>query len=74
VAGAAKCRKVGLERADLGPHDELAMGGDACDRLVNRAAKPTALRREVDKRDGSGFEAGVLIHWSSGVDGETRTD
>jgi hypothetical protein len=74
VAGAAKGRKVGLKRADLGAHDELAVGGDACDRLVNRAAKPPALRRDIDKRDRSGFEAGVPIHWASGVDGEMRTN
>ena len=51
ITRAAKCGQRVLERGDLRPLDELAMGGDARDGIVDGAAQPAALSADVDERD-----------------------
>jgi hypothetical protein len=64
MTGAAKPGKVGLERANLRSHDELAMAEHAINRVVDLATEPTPLRGHVDERDRRGIETGVLVHWA----------
>ena len=62
MARAAKNRKIGLERANLRPHDELAVAEHARDRVVDLAAEPAPLRGHVDERDRRGIGTSVLVH------------
>ena len=62
MARAAERGKLGLERAHLRPVDELAMRQNARDRVVDRAAKPAALRGHVDEGDRPLVQAGMLIY------------
>ena len=62
MAGAAKCGKLGLQRAHLGAGHELAMREHAPDRLVDGAAKAAALAGHIDERDRLLFHTRVLIH------------
>src|SRR5262249_54120198 len=59
--GAAEGREVALELAHFGPIDELAMPEHARDRVVDPAAQPAALRRDIDEWERR-VETGVLIH------------
>jgi len=62
VTGAAERGKVGLDRAHLRAHDELAVGKDARNRVIDRASQPAPLRRNVNERNRRKIGAGVLIH------------
>ena len=59
---AAKCGKLGFERADFGTLNELAMRQHAGHRVIDRTAKTAALGRDIDERDRLLFDARVLIH------------
>ena len=62
MLGAAERRQLLLEGGDLRPHQELAMIEDPRGRLVDRLAEPLSLRRHVDERYRTLFDAGVLVH------------
>ena len=51
VPRAAECRKIGFERADFRALDELAVFQNTRNRIVDHAAKPAPLRRDVDERN-----------------------
>ena len=59
---AAESGELGLERTDFGTLDELAMRQNTRHRVIDRAAKPAALGRDIDERDRLLFHADMLIH------------
>jgi hypothetical protein len=54
------CRKLGFELGDFRTVNELAVRHHTADRVVERSAETTALRAEVNKRNG--IEAEMLVH------------
>ena len=62
MARAAEGGQFGLQRAHLRALDELAMREHARNRLVDGAAEAAALGGDIDERDRSLVQAGVLIH------------
>ena len=62
VPRAAEAGEFAFKRRDFGPLDELAMRQDARHRVVDGAAEPAPLRRDVNERDRFFVNAGVLIY------------
>ena len=48
--GAAECGQIGLKRRHLRPLEELAMGCNARNGIINGTAQPAPLSCDVDKR------------------------
>ena len=63
VPGAAEFGQRPLELTDFRPIDELAMLGDARDRVVDLLPEAAALRRHVDERNH--VDTRVLVHHKS---------
>ena len=57
---AAERRKLGLELRHFRAVDELAMRKHPPDRVIDRLAKPPALRADIDEWHGIG--AKMLVH------------